>query len=163
MGRDRIRPFLETTGGHINPAVTFGLFVARKVSLVRAVAYMKRHNPLELCLVYTMDSEDTLRHPLRSSQCFFGTFLQLIHLVIKLVELAVSQQNCQESLIVVICSVSISVLLSTRIMQSVAACFQVFCFSCKGYIRAIFIFNKVLIHPKHQNSSHLVSEPIVEV
>ncbi|KAF9682161.1 hypothetical protein SADUNF_Sadunf05G0079900 [Salix dunnii] len=52
MGRDRIRPFLETTGGHINPAVTFGLFVARKVSLVRAVAYMKRHNPLELCLVY---------------------------------------------------------------------------------------------------------------
>lgn len=28
------------TGGHINPAVTLGLFVARKVSLVRAVAYM---------------------------------------------------------------------------------------------------------------------------
>ncbi|XVF62225.1 hypothetical protein PTKIN_Ptkin08bG0200300 [Pterospermum kingtungense] len=28
------------SGGHINPAVTFGLFVARKVSLVRAVAYM---------------------------------------------------------------------------------------------------------------------------
>lgn len=27
-------------GGHINPAVTFGLFLARKVSLVRAVLYM---------------------------------------------------------------------------------------------------------------------------
>ena len=27
-------------GGHINPAVTFGLFLARKVSLVRAVGYM---------------------------------------------------------------------------------------------------------------------------
>ncbi|GFP82813.1 probable aquaporin pip2-5 [Phtheirospermum japonicum] len=28
------------SGGHINPAVTFGLLVARKVSLVRAVMYM---------------------------------------------------------------------------------------------------------------------------
>lgn len=28
------------SGGHINPAVTLGLFVARKVSLFRAVAYM---------------------------------------------------------------------------------------------------------------------------
>ncbi|XVE87475.1 hypothetical protein DITRI_Ditri18aG0120500 [Diplodiscus trichospermus] len=28
------------SGGHINPAVTLGLFIARKVSLVRAVAYM---------------------------------------------------------------------------------------------------------------------------
>ncbi|XVF15964.1 hypothetical protein REPUB_Repub09cG0201200 [Reevesia pubescens] len=28
------------SGGHINPAVTLGLFVPRKVSLVRAVAYM---------------------------------------------------------------------------------------------------------------------------
>ncbi|XP_062154891.1 aquaporin PIP2-2-like [Alnus glutinosa] len=28
------------SGGHINPAVTFGLFLARKVSLVRAVCYM---------------------------------------------------------------------------------------------------------------------------
>ncbi|KAE8705018.1 Aquaporin PIP2-4 [Hibiscus syriacus] len=28
------------SGGHINPAVTFGLFVARKVSLARAVAYI---------------------------------------------------------------------------------------------------------------------------
>ena len=32
-------PFL-VTGGHINPAVTFGLFLARKVSLIRAVTYM---------------------------------------------------------------------------------------------------------------------------
>lgn len=28
------------SGGHINPAVTFGLFLARKVSLIRAVAYI---------------------------------------------------------------------------------------------------------------------------
>ncbi|KAK1357401.1 Plasma membrane intrinsic protein subtype 2 aquaporin [Heracleum sosnowskyi] len=28
------------SGGHINPAVTFGLFLARKVSLIRAVMYM---------------------------------------------------------------------------------------------------------------------------
>ncbi|XP_052185134.1 probable aquaporin PIP2-5 [Diospyros lotus] len=28
------------SGGHINPAVTFGLFLARKVSLIRAVLYM---------------------------------------------------------------------------------------------------------------------------
>ena len=28
------------TGGHINPAVTFGLFLARKLSLTRAVFYM---------------------------------------------------------------------------------------------------------------------------
>ncbi|XP_052197859.1 aquaporin PIP2-7-like [Diospyros lotus] len=28
------------SGGHINPAVTFGMLVARRVSLVRAVAYM---------------------------------------------------------------------------------------------------------------------------
>ncbi|KAL2938326.1 Aquaporin PIP2-1 [Bienertia sinuspersici] len=28
------------SGGHINPAVTFGLFIARKVSLPRALAYM---------------------------------------------------------------------------------------------------------------------------
>lgn len=27
-------------GGHINPAVTFGLFLARKVSLIRAFMYM---------------------------------------------------------------------------------------------------------------------------
>jgi aquaporin PIP len=31
--------FLET-GGHINPAVTFGLLLARKLSLTRAVFYM---------------------------------------------------------------------------------------------------------------------------
>ena len=27
-------------GGHINPAVTFGLFLARKLSLTRAVFYI---------------------------------------------------------------------------------------------------------------------------
>ena len=32
--------WLVGTGGHINPAVTFGLFLARKVSLPRAVAYI---------------------------------------------------------------------------------------------------------------------------
>ena len=31
---------LGYAGGHINPAVTFGLFLARKVSLIRAVLYM---------------------------------------------------------------------------------------------------------------------------
>lgn len=31
---------MTLAGGHINPAVTFGLFLARKVSLVRAVMYM---------------------------------------------------------------------------------------------------------------------------
>ncbi|XP_054824766.1 aquaporin PIP2-7-like [Prosopis cineraria] len=28
------------TGGHINPAVTFGLFLARKVTFIRALVYM---------------------------------------------------------------------------------------------------------------------------
>lgn len=32
--------FCTETGGHINPAVTFGLFLARKLSLTRAVFYM---------------------------------------------------------------------------------------------------------------------------
>ncbi|VVA99313.1 unnamed protein product [Arabis nemorensis] len=31
---------ISAAGGHINPAVTFGLFLARKVSLLRTVAYM---------------------------------------------------------------------------------------------------------------------------
>jgi len=31
---------LGNAGGHINPAVTFGLFLARKVSLTRALFYM---------------------------------------------------------------------------------------------------------------------------
>ena len=31
---------MVSAGGHINPAVTFGLFLARKVSLIRAVGYM---------------------------------------------------------------------------------------------------------------------------
>ncbi|KAD5803465.1 hypothetical protein E3N88_14825 [Mikania micrantha] len=30
----------DQCGGHINPAVTFGLFLARKVSLIRALGYM---------------------------------------------------------------------------------------------------------------------------
>ena len=32
--------YFNGPGGHINPAVTFGLFLARKVTLVRAVMYM---------------------------------------------------------------------------------------------------------------------------
>jgi len=32
--------FFWKKGGHINPAVTFGLLLARKVSLIRAVGYM---------------------------------------------------------------------------------------------------------------------------
>lgn len=32
--------FVKCAGGHINPAVTFGLFLARKVSLIRAILYM---------------------------------------------------------------------------------------------------------------------------
>lgn len=31
---------ISWAGGHINPAVTFGLFLGRKVSLVRAVFYI---------------------------------------------------------------------------------------------------------------------------
>lgn len=31
---------LRAIGGHINPAVTFGLLLARKISLPRALAYM---------------------------------------------------------------------------------------------------------------------------
>jgi len=31
---------MTIAGGHINPAVTFGLFLARKVSLIRAVLYI---------------------------------------------------------------------------------------------------------------------------
>ncbi|KAL8140612.1 hypothetical protein V2J09_006633 [Rumex salicifolius] len=37
------------SGGHINPAVTFGLFVARKVSLVRAVLYMVAQSLGAIC------------------------------------------------------------------------------------------------------------------
>jgi aquaporin PIP len=33
-------PAAATTGGHINPAVTFGLFLARKLSLTRAIFYI---------------------------------------------------------------------------------------------------------------------------
>ncbi|XP_022978976.1 aquaporin PIP2-1-like [Cucurbita maxima] len=37
------------SGGHINPAVTFGLFLARKVSLVRAVLYMAAQSLGAIC------------------------------------------------------------------------------------------------------------------
>ncbi|XP_073525992.1 uncharacterized protein [Phyllobates terribilis] len=37
------------SGGHINPAVTFGLFVARKVSLVRAILYMVAQSLGAIC------------------------------------------------------------------------------------------------------------------
>lgn len=32
--------FCDATGGHINPAVTFGMFLARKISLTRGVLYI---------------------------------------------------------------------------------------------------------------------------
>jgi aquaporin PIP len=32
--------FIRSSGGHLNPAVTFGMLVARKMSLIRAAAYM---------------------------------------------------------------------------------------------------------------------------
>ncbi|GFZ02349.1 plasma membrane intrinsic protein 2;5 [Actinidia rufa] len=37
------------SGGHINPAVTFGLFLARKVTLVRAVMYMVAQSLGAIC------------------------------------------------------------------------------------------------------------------
>ncbi|XP_047321852.1 aquaporin PIP2-7 [Impatiens glandulifera] len=37
------------SGGHINPAVTFGLFLARKVSLVRALMYMIAQSAGAIC------------------------------------------------------------------------------------------------------------------
>ncbi|TYH51263.1 hypothetical protein ES332_D10G260700v1 [Gossypium tomentosum] len=37
------------SGGHINPAVTFGLFLARKVSLIRAIAYMVAQSLGAIC------------------------------------------------------------------------------------------------------------------
>lgn len=37
---DLTKPYNVVAGGHLNPAVTFGLFVARKVTLNRAVLYM---------------------------------------------------------------------------------------------------------------------------
>ncbi|CAA6673514.1 unnamed protein product [Spirodela intermedia] len=37
------------SGGHINPAVTFGLLLARKVSLLRAVAYMAAQSLGAIC------------------------------------------------------------------------------------------------------------------
>ncbi|RWW11815.1 hypothetical protein BHE74_00011765 [Ensete ventricosum] len=40
ISADDVVVCLISSGGHINPAVTFGLFLARKVSLLRAVFYM---------------------------------------------------------------------------------------------------------------------------
>lgn len=40
MFNNQICIFLVTSGGHINPAVTFGLLLARKLSLTRAVFYI---------------------------------------------------------------------------------------------------------------------------
>ncbi|CAI8614590.1 unnamed protein product [Vicia faba] len=37
------------SGGHINPAVTFGLFLARKVSLIRAILYMVAQSLGAIC------------------------------------------------------------------------------------------------------------------
>lgn len=37
------------SGGHINPAVTFGLFLARKISLLRAVLYMVAQSLGAIC------------------------------------------------------------------------------------------------------------------
>lgn len=37
------------SGGHINPAVTFGLFLARKVSLIRALMYMVAQSLGAIC------------------------------------------------------------------------------------------------------------------
>ncbi|XP_022745891.1 probable aquaporin PIP2-5 [Durio zibethinus] len=37
------------SGGHINPAVTFGLLLARKVSLIRAIAYMVAQSLGAIC------------------------------------------------------------------------------------------------------------------
>ncbi|KAJ1382872.1 Major intrinsic protein [Sesbania bispinosa] len=40
MGVNRSPTKCQSVGGHINPAVTFGLFLARKLSLTRALFYM---------------------------------------------------------------------------------------------------------------------------
>ncbi|KAL2531532.1 Aquaporin PIP2-7 [Abeliophyllum distichum] len=42
---------IRVAGGHINPAVTFGLFLARKVSLIRAVMYMVAQSLGAICRV----------------------------------------------------------------------------------------------------------------
>lgn len=40
---------MRISGGHINPAVTFGLFLGRKVSLVRAVLYIAAQSLGAIC------------------------------------------------------------------------------------------------------------------
>lgn len=52
------------TGGHINPAVTFGLFLARKVSLVRAILYMVAQCLGAICGVGIV--KGIMKHPYNS-------------------------------------------------------------------------------------------------
>lgn len=47
--KPRLISFHGLAGGHINPAVTFGLFVGRKVSLIRAVLYMAAQSAGAIC------------------------------------------------------------------------------------------------------------------
>ncbi|VAH34492.1 unnamed protein product [Triticum turgidum subsp. durum] len=58
------------SGGHINPAVTFGLFLARKVSLVRALLYIIAQCLGAICgvgLVYTVFSATDPKRSARDS------------------------------------------------------------------------------------------------
>ncbi|OAY75644.1 putative aquaporin PIP2-6 [Ananas comosus] len=52
------------SGGHINPAVTFGLFLARKVSLVRAVLYIVAQCLGAICGVGIV--KGIMKHPYNS-------------------------------------------------------------------------------------------------
>jgi aquaporin PIP len=52
------------SGGHINPAVTFGLFLARKVSLVRAVLYIVAQCLGAICGVAIV--KGIMKHPYNS-------------------------------------------------------------------------------------------------
>ncbi|KAG1354163.1 Aquaporin PIP2 [Cocos nucifera] len=52
------------SGGHINPAVTFGLFLARKVSLVRALLYMVAQCAGAICGVGIV--KGIMKHPYNS-------------------------------------------------------------------------------------------------
>ncbi|VAH34496.1 unnamed protein product [Triticum turgidum subsp. durum] len=55
------------SGGHINPAVTFGLFLARKVSLVRALLYIIAQIIGTFVLVYTVFSATDPKRSARDS------------------------------------------------------------------------------------------------